>query len=82
MELQQELKEYLLREHLRGEDPDFLGEDLDLIGSGILDSLAIMKLVLHLQQHYGLEMQPSEILPENLGTLRRLAEFVARGRAA
>jgi acyl carrier protein len=82
MDLLQELKDYILNEHLPGESPERLTDDLDLIGTGILDSLAIMKLVLHLQQRYGVEMPPAEIAPENLGTVARLAAYVASRQGA
>ena len=38
-------KEFILKEFLEGEDPDELTEDVELISSGILDSLATLKLV-------------------------------------
>jgi len=48
-----ELRTYLLQEHLQGNNSIQLDEEYDLIGSGILDSLGIMKLVLHLEKQYG-----------------------------
>lgn len=53
MNLEQELLTYILKEHLPGEAPDSLKPDDDLIGSGILDSLAMINLATHLETHYG-----------------------------
>ena len=77
MNLEQELLTHILREHLPGEALDSLKPDDDLIGSGILDSLAMIKLVTHLEQHFGIVVGAEEMSPENFTSVAALAKFVA-----
>jgi len=44
-ELKQAIKNYIIQEFLPGENPDNVTDDLPLISSGILDSIATLKLV-------------------------------------
>jgi len=51
-------------------------KDEDLIGLGIIDSLAIMKLVDCLERMYGIKVLDEEIVPENFQTLNSIDEYV------
>ena len=82
MDLQQELRQHILNELLPGEDPAGFSDDFDLIGGGVLDSLAMVNLVTHLEQAYGVEVAPADLVPENFGSVRALAAFVQGKRAA
>lgn len=82
MDLTQELLVYILKEHLPGEAPESLRPDDDLIGSGILDSLAMINLVTHLEKHYGIVVGAEEMSPDNFGSVSALARFVAGKQAS
>ncbi len=64
----------LRQHHLLSEPVDV---DTDLIETGQLDSLVVMDLVGFVAATFGLKMLPQEISPENLRTVRKLAQFVA-----
>jgi acyl carrier protein len=70
------VKEYILQEVLPGEDPANLGDDLELVRSGILDSLARLKLVAFLEERFGIHLEAHEATPANLGTITRMAALV------
>lgn len=55
-----------------------LGDDDDLLT--ILDSLQVLRMLLDLEAQYSIKVENSELTPENLGTIRRLAEFIAKKR--
>lgn len=46
-----------------------LQHDSSLLASGILDSLAVLKLVLFLEEEYGIVMDAEDVLPENFETI-------------
>lgn len=81
MSLEQELLTYIVKEHLPGEAPGALNAGDDLIGSGILDSLALVKLVGHLEQRYGVLVGPEELSADNFASVVALARFVDGKRA-
>src|SRR3989344_6992020 len=51
-EIGRDVKEFILREFLQGEDPDALTDSTPLITGGILDSLATLKLVAFLEERF------------------------------
>ena len=55
--------------------------DTDLFESGILDSLAFVELLLHLEREFGVTASVDDLELENFKTVGRIAEFV-RARAA
>lgn len=75
--LKGEIKEFMLKEFLPGEDPANLTDDLPLITTGILDSIATLKLVLHLEERYRITLEAHEANKENLDTLNKIATLVA-----
>jgi len=76
-EIQQAVKEYVLREFLPGEGPDALDDSTPLITGGILDSISTLKLVSHLEEQYSIEFQAHEVGPDHLDNLSDIAAIVA-----
>lgn len=72
------IKDYILREFLPGEDPNELMEDTELITSGVLDSIATIKLVSFLETAFGVEIEAHEADVEYLNRIRDMAELVRR----
>lgn len=70
------VKSFILTEFLEGEDPDELTEDVELISSGILDSLATLKLVDFLEEEFNISIAPHEADQENLDTLATIVRLV------
>jgi len=53
-----------------------LNPDEDLLEGGIIDSLGIMKLVLFLEESYGIHVNDEDIIPENFQCLSSMVKFV------
>jgi len=75
------VKTYILDEFLVGENPEALTPDTPLIKSGVLDSIATLKLVAFLEEHYGVEFQAHEMSPDYLDTLSDIAHTVESKQA-
>jgi acyl carrier protein len=71
------VKQFVLKEFLPGEDPSELTSSTPLITGGILDSLATMKLVMFLEERYGVKFEAHEVDPDHLDTLADIAKVVA-----
>jgi D-alanine--poly(phosphoribitol) ligase subunit 2 len=52
--------------------------DLDLIDSGLVDSLGIVELILEIEQRFEVSLPPEEIDIEDFRTLEGLANLVGR----
>ena len=75
----QELKTFIFQELVYIDDPEQFGEDDDLLEAG-LDSMGIMRLVLFIEEQFGIVLPDDEIEPGNLRSLRLLNNWVERHR--
>ena len=56
-----------------------LTNDTSLLDSGILDSLSLLRLVVFLEEQFGLTMGDADLLPENFSSVNAICAFL-RGR--
>ena len=81
MEVEQKLKHFIAAELMYAEDDD-LSSDEPLLGSGIVDSLGIIRLVSYIEEEFGVVVPEEELVPDHFQTVSRLAAFVERLQAA
>ena len=81
-EIARTVKEFILEEFLPGEDPDELTEETQLFSTGVLDSLASLKLVEFLEKQFGIDVEAHDVVADNLDTLLSIANFVQSKAAA
>ncbi len=72
------VKSFILDQFLPGEDPDELTTDTPLMSTGILDSLATLKLVTFLEQEFDIAVEAHEADASNLDTIDAIADMVAK----
>jgi acyl carrier protein len=70
------VKQYILKEFLPGEDSDQLTETTPLITSGILDSLATLKLSTFLENEFDIQMEAHELDDEHIGSLAAIEQLI------
>ena len=71
----QKLKSYIFQELIFIDDPEMFSENDDLLQAG-LDSMAIMRLVLFIENEFGVVLPDNELTPENMQTLSRLGNWI------
>jgi acyl carrier protein len=54
--------------------------DENLLAQGVIDSLAIVKLVEFLEEHFQIEVDDEERVPENFESIDALSAFVQQKR--
>jgi acyl carrier protein len=79
--IKEELRQHILEEFLPGEKPSNLKDDTPLRTSGILDSVATLKLVTFVEEHYGIEVEAHEAGVENFDSIDGIASFVKSKKA-
>ena len=67
----------IFSEHLAIDVPD---ETTDLIDEGLLDSLAVVELLLQLEGNFGFTVAMEELDIDDLRTVQRIAAYVSRHR--
>ncbi len=53
-----------------------LRPDESLISTGVLDSLALLKLILFIEERFSVKVLDGEVIPGNFETVARIAAFV------
>ena len=76
------VKSFILNEYLPGEDPAALTDTTPLMTTGILDSIAVLKVVNFLESEFGIIIEPHEAVVENLNTLSDMAQLVSSKKTA
>lgn len=50
--------------------------DLDLFEAGLLDSLAIIEVLIQIEEKLGIKLQPTDLEREDMSTVNKLAKFL------
>lgn len=81
-EIRQAVHSYILNQFLRGEDPAELTDQTPLITGGILDSIRTLKLVVFLEDTFGVIVEAHEAGVENLDSVGQITRLIAAKKAA
>ncbi len=73
---------FILQEFLPGENPQELTARTPLITGGILDSISTLKLVVFLEQHFGITVEAYEAGVEHLDSIGQIVELVTEKKKA
>jgi acyl carrier protein len=74
--VRQVITEFILKEFLAGEDPSELTTTTPLVTTGVLDSIATLKLVAFLEQEFSISIEAHETDAEHLDTVESITRLV------
>jgi acyl carrier protein len=77
-EIRQAVHAYILDQFLPGEDPAELTDQTPLITGGILDSIRTLKLVVYLEDKFGVTVDAHESGVDNLDSVGQITQMIAR----
>jgi acyl carrier protein len=80
--LHDQVRRFILENYLFTDDPAQLGLDDSLLGRGIVDSTGMLEIILFIEEQLGVKVADSEMVPENLDSVNRIAAFVTSKRKA
>ena len=78
MNITNQLREYIQKEIAKGRE---LTDDESLLDGGILDSLAIVKLVAYIEDEFDVEVPDSDFDPDNFESISAIAKLIERARS-
>ncbi len=67
-----------IRNQLVSESLPELKADSNLVVDGVLDSTALMQMVLWIEDEFGIAVDVEDMTPENFGTVRNMADYLRR----
>jgi acyl carrier protein len=77
-----ELLAFVSRDLLSGRPDLTLAGDEDLLGSGLVDSLGVMRIVAFIEERFGIAVPPEDVRIEHFLTVRQIADYLTARRAA
>lgn len=80
MKLQQQVRDFVTANFYVA-DPKTLEDRTSLLDQGIIDSTGVLEVIMFIESTFGVTVEDSEMLPENLDSIERIAAFVARKKA-
>ena len=75
------IKTFILNDFLPGEDPAALTDTTPLATTGILDSIAVLKVVTFLESQFGITLEAHEVSPEHVNTITDITRLVNAKKA-
>jgi acyl carrier protein len=75
-EVETVINDYVSRELVQDQSLLPLADDTSLLETGILDSLGLLKLVVFLEERFGIAMGDTDLLPENFATVNAICDYV------
>jgi acyl carrier protein len=70
------IRTYIIEELRYSGQPSDLSDDSPLLEKEILDSMGIFQVVSFLESEYGIEIDDEDLVPDNFGTIARIALLV------
>jgi len=63
-------------------DPTALEDATSLLDRGIIDSTGVLEVIFFIEENFGIKVEDSEMLPDNLESIERIAKFISSKKAA
>jgi len=75
------LRQFVIDNFLFGREGD-LKDDASFLENGIIDSTGVLELIAFLEERFGLELAETDLTPENLDSIDKVARLVESRLAA
>lgn len=76
MDLKQRIREFITMELLEGTYPGPLSDDQDLLLSGLVDSLGVVRMIDFLEQSMDLSIPPEDVTLEHFQTVDKICLYL------
>ena len=75
---EQNIKAYISEELAPDINPASLPTDIDLLATGVIDSLSLVRLVAWIGEEYDIPIADMEIAPEDFSSVEKVNAFIER----
>lgn len=78
MNVEEILERFIIDEVMLGDRNTKLDPGRSLLSSGILDSLALLRLITFVEEKFGLTIGDIDVVPDNFETLNHIVAYLKR----
>ena len=75
---QSKIRQFIVHELMFQKDEEIIKFDESLLEKGVIDSAAMMDLVIFLEKEFSISVSRTDILPENFETIDAMADFLKK----
>ena len=76
MDIESNLEKFIVDELIVGSKGMKLDHDQSLISSGVIDSLAILRLITFIEEKFGVTVEDEDVVPDNFETINIISDYV------
>ncbi len=76
-----QVREFIASSYLFGDVSRMPADTDSLLETGVLDSTGVLELIEFLEEEFGFTVEDSETVPENLGSITGITNYVASKRS-
>ncbi|MDF1583173.1 MAG: acyl carrier protein [Methyloprofundus sp.] len=78
--MKQKIRNFIFDELIFVAEPEKFSDDDDLLEAG-LDSMGIMRLIVYIEEQFGVTLPDSEIDPDNVNSFNALEQWILQHKA-
>jgi acyl carrier protein len=71
-----EIKRFIIANFARDVTPDELGSDLNLLDSGVVDSLGLLRLIAWVGDNYHIPVNDANVSPDDFSSIDAIRSFI------
>lgn len=77
----EKVRNFILENFLFTDDQSALADDDSFLQKGIVDSTGMLEIIYFIEDDFGIKVDDSEMVPENLDSVNNIVAFVGRKSA-
>jgi acyl carrier protein len=77
LETSEKVRTFIIDNFLFG-DASGLENETSFLDAGIIDSTGVLELISYLEEHFKIQIEDSEVIPENLDSINSVTAFLKR----
>ena len=81
-QIEEHVRQFIVDTFLFGDDDPSLTNEDSLLDSGVIDSTGVLELVAFIEDQFQTKVEDMELVPENLDSIQRIAQFIQRKLSA
>ena len=74
--MNEEIIQFISTELVDDSPENHVSDEVDLLTSGLVDSVGMMRLILHLHERYGVAIPPEDVTIDNFNSVRSICDYL------
>lgn len=77
-DIKEKVKTFIIENFLLGDISNNLNDDDSFFEKGIIDSTGVLELVSFVEKSFNVKFEDEELIPDNLDSLNKVADFILK----